>query len=251
MDPKRVLLAVAGAALLAASLPTITEAQEGHEGFLLKQPRASLGFHLGYAVAGASSEIFDFTRERLTVGDRAFDAPSVGGSLGIRVNPRWDVRLDLSYSRSEVSSEFRDWVDLDDLPIEQETSFQRVPVTVGIQYYLKDRGRSVGRFAWVPSDWNAYVGVGGGATFYRFEQVGDFVDFETLDIFADRFTDEGSALTGQAFAGAEVSLSPTFLLTAEGRYNLADPAEMSGDFLGFEPMDLSGFEFVVGLSARF
>lgn len=226
-------------------------AAQGRDGFLLKEPRVSLAFHLGYAVPDASSEVFDFVRDELTLDEGDFRAPAVGGSLGVRVNPRLDVRLDLGYTASEQASEFRDWVDQDDLPIEQTTAFQRVPLILGLKWYLRDRGRSVGRFAWVPEDWNAFLGAGGGFTWYRFEQEGDFVDFETLDIFPALFVSEGAAPTLQAFAGVDWTLSPNFFLTAEGRYAWADRVDMEGDFVDFEPMDLSGFQASIGLGARF
>ena len=150
-----------------------------------------------------------------------------------------------------MASEFRDWVDLDDLPIEQETTLQRVPLTLGLKWYLGDRGRAIGRFAWIPEDVNAYVGAAGGVTFYRFEQEGDFVDYETLDIFFDTFTMTGSTPTAHLYAGVDYSLFPNLLATLEGRYAWSKAVDMSGDFVGFEPMDLSGLQASVGFSVRF
>jgi hypothetical protein len=239
------------AALAASLLLPAALAAQGHEGFLLHQPRVTLGFHMGYSVPGASSEVFDFVQDRLTVDRRDFNAPAFGGSLGVWVNPRLDVQLDVTYARSHTPSEFRDWVDQDNLPIEQETSFSRVPATVGLKWYVKDRGRSIGRFAWIPTNWNAYLGAAGGLTWYTFSQNGDFVDYETLDIFFDRLSTSGSTPTAQLFGGADYSLSPHFLLNVEGRYSWAQRADMAGDYLQFDRMDLSGFQATVGLSARF
>ena len=71
----------------------------------------------------------------------------------------------------------REFTDNNDLPIQQSTKYRRVPLTVGLKYYLADRGRSVGEFAYIPSKIAPYVGVGAGAMWYKFEQNGDFVDF--------------------------------------------------------------------------
>lgn len=248
-SPLRAALPLLAGALLAIA-PAPVSAQ-GRDGFLLKEPTVTLGLHMGYAVPTASSEIFDFVQDELTVGKSDFNAPAVGGQLAVRISPRMDLRLDVTYSRSETRSEFRDWVDLDDLPIEQDTYFQRVPLTLGLKWYVKDRGRSIGRFAWIPEKWNAYLGAAGGVTWYQFEQDGDFVDFETLDIFYSNFSTEGSSPTAQLYGGVDYTLAPNFLLTLEGRYSLAESVEMGGDFVGFEPMDLSGFQASVGLSARF
>lgn len=102
----------------------------------------------------------------------------------------------------------------------------------------------------MPASWNAFGGAAAGFTWYEFEQRGDFVDFETRDIFSDVFHDEGRAPTFQVFGGLEYSLSPTLLLSAEGRYGFAS-SEMGTDFVDFDPMDLAGFQATLGLSARF
>lgn len=241
---------LAGVLLTLGLSPRAAEAQ-GREGFLLKEPTVTLGIHMGYAVPNASSEIFDFVQDELTVDKSDFNAPSLAGQLGVRVSPQLDLRLEVGYSRSETRSEMREWVGEDDLPIEQDTYFQRVPVTLGLKWYPSDRGRSVGRFAWIPKDWNPYLGAAAGATWYRFQQEGEFVDFETLDVFFSEFENDGSATTAQLYGGVDYSLAPHFLLTMEGRYSWAESVEMTGDFVGFEPMDLSGFQATIGFSARF
>lgn len=241
--------AMALALLLLTAAPGAVLAQSPPD-FLLKSPRASLGLRAGYAMATASSEIFDFTREQLTVDRSDFDAPSWGGQLAISLTPRVDLAFDVSVASTRSKSEFRDWVDTNDLPIEQSTEFRRIPLTVGFKAYLRDRGRSVGRFAWIPSKWAPYLGAAGGWVWYRFDQDGDFVDFETFDIFTDRFTSEGQAPTVHVYGGVDWSLGPGVFLTGEARYQWAR-ADMSGDFVDFDAMDLSGIQGTVGISIRF
>lgn len=240
---------LAAALVLLAAIPLGAAAQAG-DGFLFRAPMVTLGFKAGYAVPRAGSEVFDFTQDLLTVSDGDFNSSAWGGDLGVRVAERWELVMSALYSKAETRSEFREWVDGDDNPIEQTTSFKRLPLTFGLKRYVKDRGRSVGRFAWVPEQWNAYVGAAGGWTFYEFDQVGDFVDFQTLDIFSDRFRSEGNAPTVQLLGGFEYTLSPRLLLTTEARYGWAR-AEMGSDFVDFDRMDLAGFQATVGLSARF
>lgn len=218
--------------------------------FLFRTPKVSLGIRGGYAVARASGEIFDFTTEQLTLKRSDFDAPAFGGQLAIQVRPRVDLAFDLSVSETRRGSEFREFVGTDDLPIEQETRFRRVPFTVGLKAYLRDRGRSVGRFAWIPARWAPYLGAGAGWVWYRFEQVGEFVDYETLDIFNDTYTSHGKTPTLHLYGGADWSLGPQFVLTAEARYAWAR-AELGKDFVDFDPMDLSGLQATVGISLRF
>jgi opacity protein-like surface antigen len=197
-----------------------------------------------------SSDVFDDTREFLTVDRSDFNAFSFGGDLGIRAADRFDIALGFAYARSSTRSEFRDWTDLDDLPIEQETRLTRLPLTATVKAYLLDRGRTIGRFAWVPSAWAPYAGAGVGAMWYRYHQSGDFVDFENLDIFPDVFDSSGWTPTAHVLAGADFSLTPRLALTAEGRYGWAS-ADMGADFVGFDKIDLAGFQATLGLSVRF
>lgn len=242
--------AVAVVATLAGlALPASARAQD-HPDFLFRTPRVSLSLRAGYDVPNASSSIFDFTRNRLTVDKADFRSATWGGELAIRTTPRLDIAVDLSYANSRTPSEFRDWVGTDNLPIEQTTEFRRVPLTVGLKAYLKDRGRSVGHFAWIPNNWAPFVGAQAGWVWYSFDQTGEFVDFDTYDIFQDHFTSSGNAPTIHLFGGADWSLSPALFLTAEARYMWAH-ADMGGDFVGFDPMDLSGFQATAGLSVRF
>jgi len=243
--------ALAAVVLTALALPAAATAQQ-HRDFLFRTPRATLGLRVGYAIPTASSDIFDFTREQLTVSRSDFQSATWGGELAIQVTPRVDVAMDVGYARSRTPSEMRDWVDNNDLPIQQITEFKRVPLTFGAKVYLKDRGRSVSRFAWIPTRWAPFVGAGAGWVWYRFEQDGDFIDFNTpdLQIINGVAVSEGHAPTVHLFGGADWSLSPSFLLTVEGRYSWAR-AEMSQDFSDFNRMDLSGFQATAGISVRF
>jgi hypothetical protein len=219
-------------------------------GFAFKRPGASVGVRVGYALPRAGSEIFDFTREQLTVGKSDFNALYIGGELGIRVIEHLDVALSLGYENSDTRSEFRDWVDDQDLPIEQNTRFTRVPLTVGVKAYPWERGRRISRFAWIPKRLAPFVGAGGGIVWYRFDQIGDFVDFETLDVFSTEFESKGSSPLAYLSAGIDISVGSRWLATGEARYAWAS-AEMDRDFVDFDNIDLAGFRMTAGFSVRF
>ncbi len=218
--------------------------------FLFKRPTVTLGVRLGYALPRAGSEIFDFTRTELTVEKRDFNALSLGGEFGVRVTDRLDLAVGLGIETSKTRSEFREFVDNNDLPIEQDTKFTRVPLTVGVKAYLLERGRSISRLAWVPNRWAPYVTGGAGFVWYTFEQTGDFVDFDTFEIFFDRFDSKGSSPLAYLGAGSDFSIGPKWLLNGEVRYSWAS-AGMDRDFVGFDDIDLTGVKATVGVSVRF
>ena len=241
------LLLLLGA--MAVVFPQEAESQRGRD-FLFKEPHFSLALNLGYGIPRAGSEIYDDVTDQLTVEKGDFNAVAFGGSFGVRALSRLEIALEVSYSQSNNRSEFRDWVDMDDLPIQQSTKLSWVPVTASVKAYLFDRGRRVSRFAWVPGSWSPFIGAGGGRVHFSFKQAGDFVDFETYDIFPDAFRSEGDAWIAHVLAGVEYSLSPAFFITGEGRYSWAE-AQMDQDYYRFDPIDLSGFRATVGLAVRF
>jgi hypothetical protein len=218
--------------------------------FLFQQPSVTLGVRGGWAVPRAQSEIFGFTTEQLTVNRSDLSGLVVQADLTVRVRDRFDVVLSVGHNQSTVQSEFRDFVDTDDLPIEQTTRFRRTPVTIGVKAYLWDRGRSVSRFAWVPNAWAPYVGAGAGLMVYEFTQRGEFVDYETLDIFSKDFSSEGTTPAAHLTAGVELSIGTHLLATGEARY-LWGRDGLSRDFVDFDRIDLSGFQITVGVAARF
>jgi hypothetical protein len=246
---RHALLALAaGVGVFATPGPGL--AQQAGDGFLFRAPTVTLSLYGGLARPDAGSDVFAFTTEQLTLGRGDFNAPALGSELAVHLTPRVALTLGAAYAGRTSRSEFRDWVDGDDLPIEQNTEFARVPVTAGVKAYLTPPGRSIGQFAWVPARYAPYLGAGGGAMWYRFRQTGEFVDFETLDIFRDEIESSGWTPTAQGVAGLDLSLSPRLVLTGEARYLWAR-APMGGGFEGFDPIDLSGLSATLGFSVRF
>jgi hypothetical protein len=159
--------------------------------------------------------------------------------------------LDVGYSRAESGSQFRHYLDNNNLPIQQTTTFERVPITANLRWYLTDPGRSIGKLAWIPNKIVPWVGGGVGTMWYRFSQEGDFVDFSNLNVFtpAEPLSTSDWTVMGQGMAGVDVSLTPTVALTADARYLWAR-ATPGGDFNTFSSIDLSGVAVTLGLTFR-
>jgi hypothetical protein len=242
-------------ALLLIAAPAAAQSRD----FLFSHPRATLGFRLGFAAPAGRSEIFDFVSDELShpgsdgedpLGRGDFAGLDVQGELAIRVHDRFDVALNVAHSESSTRSEFRNFIGTDDLPIEQTTEFSRTPITIGLKAFLRDRGRSVSRFAWVPYGWAPYLTAGVGFVVYDFVQRGDFVDYEDLDVFAATYSSDGTAAAAHAGAGMELSLGKHLIATGEARY-LWSEAEMGRDFVDFDDIDLSAAQIALGLALRF
>ncbi len=243
---RRIAVLIAGSAFMAGD-----GVAQGGDGYLLKQPTATIKFESGYGFQAASSEVFTFVRQEHTIGERDFDSPYFGAELGFRVNEHFDVALSAGYQSASVLSEFRRFVDQDNLPINQVTELRQIPMAVGLKYYPFARGRSLGRFAWVPRTVSPFLGAGIGMVASTFEQTGDFIDFLTDDIFYDQYTSEQNAFLTRLSAGVNVSIANAFLFSLEGRYGWSQSPMNGGDFVDFDPIDLDGLQLIGGLAFRF
>src|SRR5690606_2555094 len=180
-------------------------------------------------------------------------APVIGGEIGIPLDSRLDLVLGGRYRRSDARSEYRDFVDQDDLPIVQDTRLKIAPLTAGLRYNLVPTGRRISNYAWVPAAFVPYAGAAVGLVYYNWEQEGDFIDEADPDlpVYNTFLQSNGWTKTAHLFAGADFRLSPRLLLGLDGRYQFgrAELDPMSYD--GYEPIDLSGFWLSVALTARF
>ncbi|MEO5814511.1 MAG: hypothetical protein ABIT20_04440 [Gemmatimonadaceae bacterium] len=245
--PRKISLAVATALALGLALPAY--AQHGGDGYLFHAPNVRFSLRGGYDHANANSELFDQAVKDLSLNKSDFSGLTLGTEIAFALGSRVDLSLDVGYSRAQKGSDFRHFEDNNNLPIEQTTTFQRVPVMGNLRFYLSPPGRTVGRLAWIPSKVVPWVGAGAGTMWYRFEQAGDFVDFQTSNVFTSTFQSSGWTPAVQGMGGVDISITPLLALRGEGRYVWAK-APLGRDFSGFNRIDLSGVQGTLGLTFR-
>lgn len=247
--PRTTICAVLLACALAAPFGAGAQAGTG-DGFLFGAPERTISLRGGFTQPSAGSDVFAFTQKHLTVDRGDFGGSSLGGDIAFRLADRLALQLGVAYSARRMPSEFRNWVDNNDRPIEQSTVLRRLPVTIGLRYYLTPPGRSLGRLAWVPARLAPYVAAGVGREWYRFRQSGDFVDYATLDVFSETLESSAWTTVGYGAAGLDYALNARIGLVTEARYDYAR-ARMSPDFSGFDRIDLSGLSVTLGLALRY
>lgn len=240
-------LLLAAAALL---LPAIAGAQASGDGYAFGRPHASVTIRGGVAQPMAGGQLFDDVRDQLTLGSGSFTTGTLGVDVDIRLLSRVNLQLGGTWGSRTSDSHFRDFTDTDDQEIEQRTKFTRVPLTAGLKVHLVEPGRAVGSLAWIPRKLVPYVGAGGGVMYYRFEQKGDFVDFENLDVFRSTLRTSGWAPGGYLNTGIDLAVRPTVGLVTDLRYDFAR-GPTRDEFELYDRIDLSGLSASVGLSFRF
>ncbi|MEE2905015.1 MAG: hypothetical protein VX801_01330 [Gemmatimonadota bacterium] len=238
-------------------LPISVSAQGG-PGFLFERPDVSIALKSGYSLPTAESDLFASSTEHFTLNRSDFGSPYLGGEFAVRATSRMDVGLNVGWARSRSLSEYRDYHEeigpSEFVPIEQETTFETVTGALNMKYYLMERGRSIGRFAWVPGGVAPYIGSGVGRVGYKFLQAGDFVDVETCaadscQIFTDHLETDGNAWLVHASLGADFPIGSRGFLTTEARYTYSRGA-VRGAFSGYEAIDLSGLQLLAGIGIR-
>jgi len=237
-------------ALVCLCWSATAEAQVARTDFLFGPPKGWVGFRVGGFAAHAGSDWYDFVTEQFTLDRDQFDAADFDLDLGIRVSPRLDVVAGWALTQLQTPSEYRDWVDNNRLPINQTTSLWTMNFTGSLKVALLERGRAVGQLAWVPRRVVPYAGAGGGAGYYNLRQEGDFVDFVDFSVFPATFTSHGWSPSGHVFGGVDVGLLRRLKLTVDGRYRWFSKT-LDSDWVGFEPLDLSGFTLSVGVGIVF
>lgn len=219
--------------------------------FLLGRPRASVGVRGSWVKAGASSDLFDFVTKELSIDKSDFNTGSFGADVAVSVNERLDIVGGLDVNAMSHLSDYRLFEDNRGLPIQQTTELSQLNLTLSAKYSLLPRGRAISRLAWIPRTVVPYVGAGAGYGKYEFRQNGDFVDFDNGNrVFSDTFRSSGWAPTMHVLGGTDIRVYRHLIMSFEGRYSWSN-ADLSQDFIDFEPIDLGGFRFGAGLHIAF
>jgi hypothetical protein len=178
---------------------------------------------------------FDFTG---SVDD--FDDTIFGVDYTRMLSERFGVLVSGSIYEGSNRAAFIDFEDDFGGDISHRTSLDITQLDLGVVFHLLRRDAVV----------SPYVGGGIGFYGYDLEESGDFIDFDTFDIFEGTFTAEGNAVGGFFLLGLEVPLGEQFGVFAEGRWHSVND-ELGDDFEDFGDIDLGGRELAAGVSFRF
>lgn len=155
-------------------------------------------------------------------------------------NGRLGLLISASGYGGESDRAYRDFTDNFGDEIVHTATLDIAAFTAGLTIHLAPRHAAV----------QPYVGAGGGVYLYDLEERGEFIDFDTFEIFDEVFITDGNA-TGYFFlAGIDIPVSQNLALFAEGRWHRAED-ELSDDFDGLGDIDLGGREISAGLAFTF
>ncbi len=221
------------------AIPNKILGQQKPSGFRFDPPKVHFSIQVGGDQTKPENDIVQFVSKRMTLDPKDFHQGKIAMEFGVRLNERTDIDFEMVFAGFGVRSEFRDWVDNDDLPIQQTTQIFKSTYGLNVKKYLRNRGERLSQFAWIPTGWAPFVGAGGGLAVYEFSQKGDFIDFQTSEVFGADLKSRGHGALGKVFAGMDFYFGSGWGLTTTWQYAwLTSP--MNGDFQQFQPLDLGG-----------
>lgn len=214
----------------------------------LQAAAGSVEVRLGAFLPRADSSLFADTADLF--GTQKSDWRGFSGGLEfageLAPNVELGVHVD-GYSRS-LDTSYREFTRPSGREIQQTLELTMVPVGLTLRLVPGQRHAFV----------RPYVGGGVDLIFWKYEEFGDFIDFDSanLDIVADAFQSDGVKVGFHAVGGLRLRLSDDFSLTGEARYQFGGRPVMGDDFEARGPglenkLDLNGASFTAGINLRF
>lgn len=214
-------------------------------GVLMALPASARAGGLDLRIGGfqphADSNLFDDDASLYTVRKRNWRGITGGAEFSSRIARNLEIGFNLDGYGKELDTHYRDFVRDDGGEIRQSLKLTIVPVGVTVRLVPTSRRSRIA----------PYVGAGVDAFFWKYEESGDFVDFNDpeLTILADSFRSDGVATGFHVAGGLRLFVSDDVGLTGEVRYTAAK-GNMGDDFTG-NRIDVGGFGATVGMHFRF
>ena len=227
------------------------QAPQSTPDFMFGAPHGSFSIRWSWDLHHAGSDWFDFVQDQLTLEDGDFVTRGIAGDVNVAISPRIDIVGSVEYTARETFSEYRDFVDNNRQPINQNTRLRQTTITGGLRYALTERGRSIGSLAWIPRRFVPYAGGGAGVLWYSLLQWGDFIDFADDSVFREQFPSSGWSPVAYVNGGVDLLMFKRVALNVDVRHQWAAPELDERVFTGFEPLELSGVRISAGVSVLF
>jgi hypothetical protein len=202
-------------------------------GFLFSQ---SINLKIGLFSPALQSDLWEDN-----IGNLAFNKSDMlntyfGAEYEIFLNRFTSVSLEIGKYSKEVNSQYKDYTFQDESPIFQNISLRITPIEANLKLYPFGKRHAVFPF----------IGVGIGVYAWTYQQWGDFVIFPDLDIEEGFAETETFSFGFNGRAGLVFRFHPRVALAIEGKYQYLR-GQLSGNFAGFELLDMGGITATAGI----
>jgi len=170
-----------------------------------------------------------------------FRGGSVGAEWLVETGDFLEVGVGVGFYRKTVLSVYNDFVNDDGTEIPQDFKLRVTPITASIRFFPFSLEQPV----------QPYGGVGIGFFNWRYSEVGEFIDFNTFDVFRDRFVASGNDAGLVYLAGIRFQMNERFGIGGEVRYQgVTGVVGIDHGFLD-ERIDLGGLTSSLTVSIGF
>lgn len=206
-----------------------------------------VGFNLGYfAVRGDDARV---TGDALVVNRQNalplffrtedFNNVVIDGEWIVGIGEFVEAGASIGYYRKTVATVYERLVDSDGSEIDQDLSLRIMPFTATF------RVLPLGRHAPI----QPYIGAGVGVFNWRYSEIGEFVDSNTLEVFNASYIAKGTDTGPVVLGGIRIPIGDVFATGGEIRYQHAH-GSLPSDFLG-DKIDLGGYSYSAMFQIRF
>lgn len=225
--------------MLGLGLPALA----GHR---TRQPDRSFQVRMGGFFLDGDGDFWADNESVFTLDASDFDDFLFGVTYSHGFNRFFELDVNADFTDETIVTEYRDFVDGSGFPILHDSTLNTSPLTIGARFL------PFGRAQRGKSKPVLFVGAGAGVNFWRYDEFGDFIDFDdpANPIILGDFTERGEAFVTYGVAGLELPLAPAFNLGFEARYFSSDD-ELKGDFAGLGKLDMSGWAGSISANWRF
>lgn len=210
----------------------------------VRDTRYAFAAYGGFRVLNVTSDLFTANEFDFGITDDDLRTSGFGFEFDFAVLPRVDISIGFDNGDAETYGSYLDLVYEDGGEIEHLAQLAMTELSLGVRFRLLGGATRV----------RPYLIGGVTGAYYRYTEIGDFVDFDTADIYYDEF-EERSFLPG-FFAGAGADVAVVRLpdggrveLFGEFRYARSQGEHTEG-FAGFGDLKLDRSGGLFGLRVR-
>jgi len=209
-------------------------------GFFSLKAQNSLNFKIGLFMPSLGSDLWDVNIENLTFNKEDFRDAYYAMEYEFFANKQLSLSFETGHYKHEEYSMYRDYEYDDGSPIYQNLSLRINSFEINLKMYPIGHRKRI-----VP-----YIGGGCGLYAWKYEQWGDFIDFEEETISEGYAESDKLSIGFNGRAGIVFKIRRSFGISLEARY-LYLKDDLSSYFEGFEKLDMSGLTFNFGVNFFF
>lgn len=169
-----------------------------------------------------------------------FNGGMFGADWHFGVGEYIEAGVGASFYRRRVPTIYENFLDTDLSELDQDLRLRIAPLTATVRVFPFGRNTN---------GVQPYLGGGIGAFFWRFSEVGDFIDPSTDQIFFADYEENGTSAGPIVFGGVRFPAGDAFLVGGELRWHRAE-GTLSDDFIA-ERIDLGGWTGNFTMAVRF